>query len=144
MVGGLVGRVSEHDPLVARAFVLVARCIDTLGDMLRLRVELVDQLQRLPVKAVLLITDPLYGRANRRLDLVPGTVHPGPVFINALAADFARKHHQLGRGQRLAGNSRLGVLGEEQVDDRVADLVRDLVGVAFGNRFGGEEKGLAH
>jgi hypothetical protein len=49
-----------------------------------------------------------------------------------------------GCGHGLAGNARLGVLGQEQVDDSVADLVGDLVGMAFGNRFGGKEIAAAH
>ena len=56
-VGGLVGGVTEHDALVAGAFVLVAGGIDALRDVRRLAVEMVFELGGLPVEAVLLIAD---------------------------------------------------------------------------------------
>jgi hypothetical protein len=59
--------------------------------------------------------------------------------MNALAADFAGQHDKLGRRQRFAGDARFGILGQEQIDDRVGNLVGHLVGMAFGNAFGGEE-----
>ena len=64
--------------------------------------------------------------------------------ISTAAADLAAEDDALGGHQRLAGDARLGVLGQEQVDDRVGNLVGDLVGMAFGNGFGGEEIGAAH
>ena len=50
--GRLVGRVTEHDALVARALVLVAALVDAHRDMRRLAVEVVLRIERLPVEAV--------------------------------------------------------------------------------------------
>src|SRR5690606_23232620 len=55
--------------------------------------------------------------------------------------DLTGQHHAIGGGQGLAGHARLGVLGQEQVDDGVRDAVRDLVGVSLGNAFRGEMEG---
>jgi hypothetical protein len=92
------------------------------------------------VEAVLLIADALDRIADGLLDLfldarrpIAGLVH------DALAADLAGQDHELGGGQRLAGDARFGVLRQEQIDDRVGNLVGDLVGMAFRNRFGREE-----
>ena len=60
------------------------------------------------------------------------------------AADLAGQDDALGGRHRLAGDARLGVLGQEQVDDRVGNLVGDLVGMAFGNAFGREQIRAAH
>ena len=69
-VGRLVAGEAEHDALVARALVLVAAGVDALGDMRRLRVEVVGEIERLPVEAVLLIADAPDRIARRLLDLV--------------------------------------------------------------------------
>ena len=58
-VGGFVAGEAEHDALVAGAFILVAAGVDALRDVRRLRVEVVGEVERLPVEAVLLIADAL-------------------------------------------------------------------------------------
>ena len=138
-VGGLIGRITEHDPLIARTFVLVAACIDALRDMGRLAVEVVHERQRVPVEPVLLIADFLDSPAHGRFDFFFGTGGPFAVFIDAFAADFACEHHKLRRRQRFAGDSRFGIFRQEQVDNGVRNLVRNLIRVTFGHRFGREE-----
>ena len=141
----LVAGVTEHDALVARALVLVAAGVHALRDVRRLAVQIILEPELLPVKAALLVADVAHGLANRRLDLgldagrpLAGGIH------DVLAADFARQHDELRRGQRLAGDPRLRVLRQEQVDDGVADLIGNLVGMALGHGFGGEEEAGAH
>ena len=97
-----------------------------------------------PMEARLLIADFAHGVAHRGLDLGERAVGPLAVLIHALAADFAGQHDEVGGGQRLARDARIGVLAEEQIDDGVADLVGDLVGMAFRDRFGGEQKTGTH
>ena len=110
----------------------------------RLAVQLILEFQRVPVEAVLLIADPLDGRADDALDLLDRARDPLVVLIDALAPDLAGEDDAVGGGQRLAGDARLRILGQEQIDDRVGNLVGDLVGMAFGNRFGREEIIAAH
>ncbi|MNI36165.1 hypothetical protein D3C73_902080 [compost metagenome] len=140
-LGRLVRGVAEHDALVARALVLVGAGVDALGDVGRLRVQVVLELERLPVEAVLLIADVLDHLADHGLDLVLDARGPLALGVHdALAADLAGDHHQIGRRQGLARHARLGVLGQEQVDDGVRNLVGDLVGMAFRDALGGEEE----
>src|SRR3546814_3581556 len=70
--------------------------------MRRLAVEIILEAQRLPVEAVLLVADLLHRAAHGGLDLVECARRPGAILINALAADLARQHDELGRGQRFA------------------------------------------
>ncbi|MNX73717.1 hypothetical protein D3C86_1051270 [compost metagenome] len=108
----------------------------------RLRVQVVLEAEGLPVEAVLLIADVADDAADRVLDLLLDAGSPVALRVHdALAADFAGQHHQIGRRQGLARHARLGVLGQEQIDDGVGDLVRDLVGVAFRDALGREEEG---
>jgi hypothetical protein len=102
--------------------------VDALRDMRRLAVEIVLEAEALPVEALLLVADPFHRRADGRLDLFPGARRPFAIFVDALAADLAGEHDELGRGQRLAGDARLRVLGQEQVDDRIGNLVATLSG----------------
>ena len=143
-VGGFVGGVTEHDPLVARAFILVVAGIDALRDVRGLAVQAVDEFELLPVEAVLRIADLAHGLAHRRFDLFLRAGRPFAVLEHALAADLTSENHQLGGGQRFAGDPGFGVLGQEQVNDGVGNLIRNLVGMAFGDRFGGKEIVAAH
>ena len=144
-VRGLVAGEAEHDALVARAFVLVVAGIDALGDVRRLRMKVVGKIERLPMKALLLIADALDDAAHRLLDLLADSGRPIALAVHdSLAADFAGEDHFLGGGQGFASDARLRVLRQEQVDDGIGNLVGDLVGMAFGNGLGGEEIGAAH
>ena len=143
-VGGFIAGKAEHDALVARAFVLVVARIDTLGDIQRLPVQVVFKAKVLPMKTGLFVTDAPHRGAHHLFDFLGHTGRPLAVFVDALAADFTRQHDQLRRGQRFAGDPRLGILGQEQIDNRVADLVGDFVGMALGHAFGSEQVVAAH
>ena len=136
----LIAGIAEHDALVAGALILVAAGIDTLRDMRRLRVEMVLEVQVLPVEAALLIADMLDRRAHRGLDFLERAGRPVACGIDhARAPHLARQHDEVGGGQRLARDARFGVLGEEQIDDRVRNLVGDLIGMPLRDRFAGEQ-----
>src|SRR3546814_11735116 len=92
--------------------------------------------QRFPVETVLFVADLLHRPADGGLDLVKRTRRPGAIFIDALAAEPARQHDELGRGQRIARDARLRVFRQEQIDDRIRKLVRNLVGMPFGHASG--------
>ena len=136
---GFVAGETEHDALVARAFVLVAAGIDALRDVRALAVQVVLEGQRFPVKAVLLVTDFAHGAADDLFDLFECAIDPVTVLEHALATDLTGEHHALRRRQRFAGDARFGILGEEQVDHGVGNLVGDLVRVALGHAFGSEQ-----
>jgi hypothetical protein len=127
---GLVGRVAEHDPLVARALLLAVAAVNALGDVLGLAVDVVVDAQVGPVEALLLVADVLDAVADDVLD---------PLQDVAGAAHLAADDHPVGGGEGLAGDARLGVLVEEGVEHRVGDPVAHLVGMAFRHRLGGEE-----
>ena len=144
-VGRLVAGEAEHDALVAGALVLVLAGIDALRDVRRLRVQMVGEVEAVPVEALLLVADALHDAAHRLLDLLADAGRPIAVLVHdALAADLAGKDDAVGRRHRLAGDARLRILRQEQVDDRVGNLVGDLVGMAFGNGFGREQVRAAH
>ncbi len=144
-VGSLVAGEAEHDALVAGALVLGVAGVDPLGDVRRLRVEMVGEVEPVPVEPVLLVADLADHAAHRGLDLLADAGRPIALAVHdPLAANLAGQDDAVGGGHGLAGDARLGVLGQEQVDDGVGNLVRDLVGMAFGNGFGGEQIGAAH
>ena len=122
-VGRFIAGEAEHDALIARAFVLVAAGVNALGDMLRLAVQVVREVESLPVESVLLVTDVLHGLADALLDFIESARCPFAVFVHAPAADLARQHHAIRCRQRLAGDARFGILAEEQIDDGVGNLV---------------------
>jgi hypothetical protein len=132
---GLIGRVAEHHPLVARALaverVVVARVVlhlvrgvDALGDVRRLLVDRDDHAARVGVEAVLraVVADLVDLRAHGARD-----VHVG------LGRDLAGDDDQTGGDQRLAGDTPERVLREDGVEDRVRDLVGHLVRMALGD-----------
>ena len=140
---GLVRRVAEHDPLVARADPIerivvpgvvlhLEGVVDPLGDVGRLLVERDDHCARLGVEAVL-------GAGVADLG-DPVANEPGDVDV-CRGGDLARDDDEAGRHQRLARDAPVGVVGQDGVEDRVRDLVGDLVRVAFGDGLGGDRKG---
>ena len=143
-IRGFIGGVTEHDALVAGAFVLVAAGIDALGDVRRLRVQVVFKGQILPVEARLFITDALHRLAHGALDFFLRARFPITGHIDhAAATHFTGQYDAVCGGQRFAGDTRFRVLGQEQIDDGVGNLVRHLVGMAFGHGFGGEDEAAA-
>ncbi len=138
---GLVACITEHDALVASAFLGIGAgaLIDASGDVFGLAVQPVIELQLLPVEAVLFIADVLDRVADNRLD------HVGRNRV--WAAHFAEQGNLVGRCSGLTGNAnaRRVVAGlqrfpEIEVDDFVGDAVANLVWVAFRNTFTGEKK----
>ena len=73
--------------------------------------KIVFEAERLPVEARLFVTDFLDGAADGGFDFFFGTWGPLAIFIHAFAANFARKHNQLRRGQGFARDARFGVFG---------------------------------
>ena len=133
-LGRLAAGIAEHDALVAGADILVARLVDTLSDVRRLRMQQNVDLGLLPVEAVLLIADVAdrlaRGRLHLRLDLL----------LVEMGADLAGNDDAVGRRQGLGGDANLGRLVpgldgllEEQIDDFVRDAVADLVGMTLRN-----------
>ncbi len=134
--GGFAGGVTEHDALVAGAFVLVAARVDTHGDVRRLGVQVAGIVRRLPVEALLRIADIL----DRAADLVFQAVDNVADLVVAGAA-FTGQDDAIGRHHRFAGHTRLGIRPQEGIDHNVGNTVGDLVRMAFGNAFAGEDIG---
>ncbi len=139
-LGRLVGRVADHEALVAGADaverIVVAGVVlhleggvDAAGDVGRLLVERDDHGAGLRVEAV------LGARVADRRD--PLTHQPRDVDVGA-RRDLAGHDDEAGRDERLAGDAPARVVGEHGVEHRVGDLVGDLVGVTFGDRLGGD------
>ncbi len=127
---GLAAGEAEHDALVARPLVLVADGVDALGDVRRLGVDQDFDLHLLPVEPGLLVADVLDRPARRLLHHRGGD--------GGRPANLAGQHHPIGGGEGLDRDPRLGLGGQEGVDDRIRDAIADLVGMTFGNRFTGE------
>jgi hypothetical protein len=97
-VGRLVGGITEHDALIARAFVLVTAFIHALRDVRGLWVEVVGEFQRVPVESVLFVTNLLYRRAYRSFDFRQRTVGPFAFGIDhPISANFASQNNTLRR-----------------------------------------------
>jgi hypothetical protein len=133
----LVGRVAEHQALVAGALVEVEAFafIDALGDVGRLAVDRSEYRAALVVKADVgvVVTDALHGSA--------GDIH---VVDIGIGGNFTGNHHQAGGHQRLASHPATRVLGENGVQHRIGDLVGDLVGMAFGDGLRGKKEFTGH
>ena len=129
---GLAAGMAEHEPLVACAHVagIVARLrIHSLGNVLRLRVQVCVDRAGPPVKPVLLVAHPPDGLPHRVDDPGRNPVRP---------AHLAGEHDPVGGGQRLAGNPAVGVGREVQIDHGIGNEVADLVRVTFRHRFTGK------
>ena len=128
---GLGAGITEHDALVARAFILVAGRVDALRDVGGLGVEQHLDVGMLPVEALLLVADLADGLARRRLDLFLGD--------RGGAAHFAGQHDLVGRRQRFAGDARIRIGRQIEIEHRVRNAIAHLVGMAFGNGFAREQ-----
>lgn len=143
-LGRLVAGVPEHQALVARALLvelvvldgrrtqhpLLVRGVDALGDVRGLRSDGHRDAAGGAVEAL------LGGVVADLQDLVAHEV--GDVGVG-LGRDLTRDVHQTSGDQGLDGDARGGVLAQERVENRVADLVSDLVGVTLGDGLRGEE-----
>jgi hypothetical protein len=136
----LVGRIAEHEALVAGADAVervvvaglvahVEGLIDPLRDVGRLLVERDDHAAGLGVEPV------LGARVADRRDPLPDEARDVDV---CLRRDLAGDDDEPGGDERLAGDPPVGVVGENGVEDGVRDLVGDLVRMPFGDRLGGE------
>jgi hypothetical protein len=127
-VGRLVGRITEHEALVARALLLVEAF--ALGDALRdVRALLLDRAQDGARVAV---------EADRRVvvtNLEHRAAHDGRHVDGGGRGDLTRDDHHAGLRERLARNARLRVLRQDGVEDRVRDGIAKLVRVPLGDRF---------
>ena len=121
---------TEHNPLIARAFVLIRTGIDALRDIGGLLVYMVEHAHRVPAEALLRVADILHYFAH-------DFFHP-PVRHRIRAAIFAGDGDMVGGGERLNRRPRLGVFGKAGIDDGVGHLVADFVWVALGDGFTGE------
>ena len=139
-LGRLVGRVAEHEALVAgadaverivvaRLVLQLERLVDALRDVGRLLVERDDHAAGLGVEAV------LRARVADRGD--PFAHEAGNVDVGA-RRDLTRDDDEAGRDERLARDAPRRVGGEHGVEDGVRDLVGDLVGMPLGDGLRGE------
>ncbi len=134
---GLAAGVAEHDALVARALVLVARGVHPLRDMRGLGVQLHLDLGRLPVEAVLFVADVADGEARQMRDQVLGD-RRRPADLAADDDEIRGRHGLGGDADVLGVPALLRADAEERVDDLVRDAVADLIGMAFADGLGGE------
>ena len=103
--------ITEHDALVARAFILIAGGVHALRDMRRLGMQVAFNIGMLPMKAFLLIPN-VMDREPRQMDQIFRRDFPG-------AAHFARQHHAIGGDQRFAGDAGIGISGQECVQNGI-------------------------
>ena len=118
--------VTKHQTLVARALIeiVLGRAIHALRDVGRLFVVGDQHCAAFVVDAVVgvVVANPLDG-VTRDLDVV----HV------CRGGDFTSQHDQTGVTQRFSCHTRVGVLGENRIQNRIGDLVGDLVWMSFGN-----------
>ena len=142
---GLVRGVAEHHSLVACslpvqrvvvAVLALVRVVHTLGDVRRLLVDRDDDAGRVRVEAEL---------GARVADLADPVADEARDVDVRLGRDLARDDDEPGRDQRLAGDTSLGIVGEDGVEHGVGDLVGHLVRMALGDRLRGEgERATGH
>ena len=137
-LGRLAAGEPEHHPLVAgpelvdgrRVVADLERLVDAHRDVRRLLLDADQRAAGQVVEAVvgLRVADLADGVADDRLE----------VDVRA-RRDLAEDHDQAGGGGGLAGDPRVGIVGDDRVQDRVADLVAHLVRVTLGHRLRREQ-----
>lgn len=129
---GFVGGVTEHDTLVTGTqFFQGLFQMQTLGDVGRL---LFDGDQHVTG----LVVEPLFGVVVT--NVLDGVTDDLLVVQLGLGGDFTEHHDHTGLGGGFTRDLRQRVDGETRVQDGVGHLVTDLVGVAFTDRFRGEQE----
>ena len=130
----LVAREAEHQALVAGALFLVQAFAlgDALRDVGRLRLDRGQHRAHIAVEADFgaVVADVDGGLARDFHDSQASRVlviSPASTMSPVLASDLER-------------DARVGVFGEQRVEDGVRNLVAHLVGMAFGDRFRSEEE----
>ena len=126
----LVGRVTEHHPLVAGA-----TGVDAHRDVGRLRADAVDDRAGVEVVAIARV-----GVA----DALDRPAHDARDVDVRLGRDLTGYAGETGRDERFAGDTGRRIVGEDSVQDRVGDLIGDLVGVSFGDGLGREQATDGH
>jgi hypothetical protein len=131
----LVGRIAEHQALIAGALFALVLAIDALRDIRGLLADDVDDAAARAVETHvrMVVADIEYGLAHQRLD-----IHPGA------RRDLARHDDDAGLDQGLAGDPAARVGRDDRIEHGVRNLVSHLVGMALGNGFGGKGKTVAH
>ena len=127
----LVAGVAEHHPLVARALLLAGAGVDAHGDLGRLLLHRHHHSAALRVEAQ---------RAVVEADARDGAAGDGRVVEPGVGGDLAEEDDEAGLDRGLEGDAAALVLAQALVEHRVGDLIADFVGVAFGDRFRGEER----
>jgi len=138
---GFAAGIAEHDALIAGTFglaFLVVR-IDPLGDMGRLLVQKVLDLDGFPVELFLLVADVADALAHDAIDAAQHLFQ----LVLVGQADLAADDDAAGGRKGLASNAGMGFDSQERIKDGVGDAVADLVGVTFRNAFGSEDVVLA-
>ena len=144
---GLVAGVAEHHSLVPGALPVqvillsggprpdLLGVIDPLSDVVGLGVDSDHHPTSVAVKAIVL---PVVS------DLSDRPAHDvGDVYVPG-GSDFAGHYAEAGGEHRLAGHPRLGIFGQERVEDGVRNLVGHLVRMSLGDRLRGERPDAAH
>ncbi|GAA3063183.1 hypothetical protein GCM10020000_53180 [Streptomyces olivoverticillatus] len=139
-LGGVVAGVAEHQALVAGALLVevvrgavdavLVGGVDALRDIGRLGADGYRDAAGSAVESLGrgVVSDAQDGVADNGRNIGVGG-----------GGDFARDMHLAGGDQGFDGDAGAAVLGEERVEDGVADLVGDFVGMAFGDRLRGEQ-----
>ncbi len=136
----LVGRIAEHDALVARALLGGFLALGLLGvhplcDVGRLRGEDVLHENLVGVKHVVVV------HVTDLADGIAGDLH---VVEFRLGGDLAADDGDIALHVGLAGDAALRVLREAGVEHGVGNRVGDLVGVAFADGFRGKDVATGH
>ena len=105
----------EHNPLVARAFVLVRSRVDALRDMRRLLMQQVCNLTGSVVELVLLIPDVFDAGARDILD----AAHVIVQFFSVGKPNLTTDHHAVRRGKGFCGDPRLGFFRQKGIQHRI-------------------------
>src|SRR5690606_1315519 len=132
---GLVAGVTEHQALVTGALVFRLLPVDTLGDIGRLLTDDVDHTAGIGVVADFggSVADILDDAAHQVFQVDPGA-----------GGNLATNDGNPGFHHGFAGHAGKFILGENGIQHCVGNLVGQLVRMAFGDRFGGENRVFAH
>ena len=130
---GLAAGIAEHNPLIARALVLVGVGIgiDAAGDVGRLFVHIILELAALPVEALLLVADLAHGAARCLFD---------DLRRHALGPTHLSRHDDaVGGDEGLDGDARMWVGGKVKIDHCVGYAVANFVGMTLRHGLTGKD-----
>ena len=126
---GFIGRITEHQALVAGALLLGKFSRDALVNVGGLLADDVDHGTGVAVETDLrrVVADVHDDPADQFFQVDPGA-----------GRDLAADNGHAGFDKGFAGDMRCRVLLDDGVEDGIGNLVRNLVRMAFGHRFGGK------